>query len=66
MATDQLISADSHFVKLTRWAERIDKRFHERAPHTVKGFEGKKGEFFVCENITPILACSPKTPAIIR
>jgi hypothetical protein len=55
MATYQVISADSHFVEPpTMWAERIDKRFHDRAPHTVKSFEGKEGEFFVCENITPI------------
>ncbi len=36
------------------WAERIDKRFRDRAPHTVKGHEGKEGEFFVCENIVPV------------
>ena len=36
------------------WAERIDQKFHDRAPHTVKGYKGREGEFFVCENITPI------------
>jgi predicted TIM-barrel fold metal-dependent hydrolase len=36
------------------WAERIDKKFHDRAPHTVRGHGGQEGEFFVCENITPV------------
>jgi predicted TIM-barrel fold metal-dependent hydrolase len=55
MATNQIISADSHFVEPpTMWAERIDQKFHDRAPHTVKGYDGREGEFFVCENITPI------------
>src|SRR5262249_28250645 len=26
----------------------------DRAPHTVKGLNGKEGEFFVCENISPL------------
>jgi predicted TIM-barrel fold metal-dependent hydrolase len=36
------------------WAERVDKKFRDRAPHTVKGYDGREGEFFVCENIAPI------------
>jgi hypothetical protein len=36
------------------WAERIDKKFRDRAPHMVKGLHGREGEFFVCENISPI------------
>lgn len=36
------------------WAERMDQRFRDRAPHTVKGLSGREGEFFVCENITPM------------
>jgi len=35
------------------WAERLDKKFRDRAPHTVRGLNGKDGEFFVCENINP-------------
>src|SRR3989475_6766538 len=55
MATNQVISADSHFVEPpSMWAERIDKKFRERAPHTEKNLKGREGEFFVCENITPI------------
>jgi len=34
--------------------ERIDKKFHDRAPHTEKGYQGREGEFFVCENIVPV------------
>jgi predicted TIM-barrel fold metal-dependent hydrolase len=55
MAEPRLISADSHFVEPpTMWAERVDKKFRDRAPHTVKGLSGREGEFFVCENITPM------------
>jgi hypothetical protein len=55
MAPSQLISADSHFVEPPKmWAERIDQKFRDRAPHTEKNLKGRDGEFFVCENITPI------------
>ena len=55
MSDYQLISADSHFVEPpAMWAERMDNRFRDRAPHTVKGLSGREGEFFVCENITPM------------
>lgn len=55
MSDYRLISADSHFVEPpTMWAERIDWRFRDRAPHTVKNLKGREGEFFVCENVTPM------------
>src|SRR5262252_11167477 len=55
MAEYGIISADSHFVEPPgMWAERIDKKFKDRAPHTVKGLQGREGEFFVCENISPL------------
>jgi predicted TIM-barrel fold metal-dependent hydrolase len=55
MADYRLISADSHFVEPpTMWLERIDKKFRDRAPHTVKDLNGRGGEWFVCENITPM------------
>src|SRR6266851_1423493 len=55
MAEQRIISADSHFVEPPNmWAERIDKKFRDRAPHIVKGLHGREGEFFVCENISPI------------
>src|SRR5947209_10636313 len=54
MADRTIISADSHFVEPPNmWAERLDKKFRDRAPHTVHGLNGKDGEFFVCENINP-------------
>jgi len=50
-----LISADSHFVEPpSMWAERIDRKFRDRAPHTVRDLGGKEGEFFVCGNIDPM------------
>jgi predicted TIM-barrel fold metal-dependent hydrolase len=55
MADETLISADSHFVEPpSMWAERVDRKFRDRAPHTVKGLNGRDGEWFVCENITPM------------
>jgi predicted TIM-barrel fold metal-dependent hydrolase len=55
MVDYKIISADSHFVEPPgMWAERVDKKFRDRAPHTVRGFKGKEGEFFVCENISPL------------
>src|SRR6266566_2914638 len=55
MADYKLISADSHFVEPPNmWAERIDKKFRERAPHVVRGVNGQDAEFFVCENINPV------------
>ena len=53
MSDSRLISADSHFVEPpTMWAERLDRRFRDRAPHAVK-LEGKPGEYFVCEDLSP-------------
>jgi len=36
------------------WAERMDHKFRDRAPHTVKNLNGKEGEFFVCGGIAPM------------
>lgn len=50
--TYQIISADSHFVEPPdMWAERIDKRFRDRAPHLIKEYQGKEGDFLACEDI---------------
>src|SRR5437867_10996920 len=55
MAEYRIISADSHFVEPPNmWAERIDTKFRDRAPQTVQGFNGREGEFFVCENVSPV------------
>ena len=53
MADSRLISADSHFVEPpTMWAERLERRFRDRAPRAVR-LDGKPGEYFVCEDIAP-------------
>src|SRR2546428_7894034 len=53
MTDSRLISADSDFVEPpTMWAERLDRRFRDRAPHAVR-LEGKPGEYFVCEDLAP-------------
>lgn len=55
METLRIISADSHFVEPpAMWADRMDQRFRDRAPHTEKNFKGRPGEFFLCENIRPV------------
>src|SRR2546428_7062596 len=55
MAEYRIISADSHFGEPPNmWAERIDPKFRDRAPHTVQGCNGRAGEFFVCENVSPV------------
>jgi uncharacterized protein len=53
MADYTLISADSHFVEPPKmWAERLDQKFRDRAPHAIK-LEGKPGEYLVCEDMAP-------------
>ena len=55
MSEVRLISADSHFVEPpTMWAERLEPKYRDRAPHTVKNWKGRSGEWFVCENIQPM------------
>src|SRR2546426_3247833 len=55
MAEQRIISADSHFVEPpAMWAERVDARFRDRAPHTTQGYKGRPGEWFRCENIQPV------------
>jgi predicted TIM-barrel fold metal-dependent hydrolase len=36
------------------WSERVHKKISDRAPHTVRGFNGREGEYFVCENVSPV------------
>src|ERR1700751_3549650 len=53
MSDSRLISADSHFVEPPQMgAERLDRRFRDRAPHAVR-LEGKPSEYFVCEDLAP-------------
>lgn len=54
MADYGVISADSHFVEPpSMWKERLDAKFRDKAPHVEKDLNGKPGEYFVCENISP-------------
>jgi len=49
-----LVSSDSHIVEPpTLWSERIDRKYRDRAPHTVMGHNGKEGEYFVVEGGEP-------------
>ena len=51
----KIIDADAHMCEPPNlWVERIDQRFRERAPRVVKNPDGKKGAFFVCENLPPL------------
>jgi predicted TIM-barrel fold metal-dependent hydrolase len=51
----KIIDADAHMCELPNlWVERIDRQFRERAPRVVKDPHGKKGSFFVCENLPPM------------
>lgn len=50
-----IISADSHMCEPPHlWVERIDRRFRDRAPRIVKDPDGKRGSFFVCDNLPPL------------
>lgn len=52
--TKRLISADSHFCEPPDlWTTRLPQRYRDRAPRTVRGLDGRPGEFFVCEDIQP-------------
>ena len=54
MTTEKIISADSHFVEPPEmWRERVDAAFRDRAPHLVSDIDGQKGQFLVCEDLTP-------------
>jgi predicted TIM-barrel fold metal-dependent hydrolase len=51
----KIIDADAHMCEPPNlWVERIDERFRDRAPRVVKELKGKKGSFFVCENLPPM------------
>ena len=52
--SQKIISADSHMCEPPQlWVERIDTQFRDRAPRVVKDPGGKKGSFFVCEDLPP-------------
>ncbi len=51
----RIIDADAHmFEPSTLWVERLARRFRDRAPRAVKEPGGRKGSFFVCEELPPL------------
>ena len=43
------------------WVEHIDPTFRPGAPHTERtSVDGRDGEYFICENITPWLGVARK------
>ena len=54
MASDKLISADSHVSEPTDlWVERVDKRYRDRAPRLVENPKDPKGAYFYYEGYAP-------------
>ncbi len=55
MTPCKIIDADAHMCEPPNlWVERIERRFRERAPRVVKDPGGRKGSFFVCEDLPPL------------
>jgi len=54
MPEQRILSADSHVVEPAEvWTGRIERRFAARGPRIIKEFNGRKGDFFVAEGLTP-------------
>ena len=54
MADYKLISADSHVSEPPNlWVERVDKKYHERAPRLVVDLPGREGAYFLYEGYEP-------------
>lgn len=49
------ISSDSHFIEPPDlWTTRLDKKFRDRAPRVIRGYNDMKGDFIVAEGLEPI------------
>jgi uncharacterized protein len=64
----QILSADSHVLEPPDlWTTRMETKFRDQAPHVVKDFDGRKGDFFVCPPLRPFnpfsLGCAGIPPA---
>jgi hypothetical protein len=47
----RIIDADAHMSEpFEMWAQRIEPKFRDRAPHLVRDYDGKKGSFFLFED----------------
>ncbi|MET0370014.1 MAG: hypothetical protein ABW039_01415, partial [Sphingobium sp.] len=52
---DIIFSADSHVIEPPEmWAERVEPKYRDIAPHLEYDLGGKKGAYFVCEELKPI------------
>jgi predicted TIM-barrel fold metal-dependent hydrolase len=55
MAAERIVSADSHVIEPADvWTARIDRRFADRAPRVVNEWNGRVGDYFVFEGMTPL------------
>lgn len=53
--TIRIIDADAHMLEPpTLWTAGLERRFRERAPHIEKDPGGRRGSFFVCEDLPPL------------
>jgi predicted TIM-barrel fold metal-dependent hydrolase len=49
-----LISADSHVVEPgDLWTARLGRRHGDRTPRVIVGHQGRRGAYFVCEDVPP-------------
>lgn len=55
MVPYKIIDGDAHMCEPPNlWVERIDEKFRDRAPRVVKDPDGRRGSFFVCEDLPPL------------
>jgi len=55
MTTMRIIDADAHMLEPPAlWMTGLEQRFRDRAPHIEKDLSGRKGSFFVCEDLPPL------------
>jgi predicted TIM-barrel fold metal-dependent hydrolase len=55
MTIMRIIDADAHMLEPpTLWTAGLERRFRDRAPHIEKDSNGRKGSFFVCEDLPPL------------
>jgi predicted TIM-barrel fold metal-dependent hydrolase len=52
---DFIFSADSHIVEPPEMWERVEARFRDRAPRIERDVNGEKGEYYVFEDLKPII-----------
>jgi predicted TIM-barrel fold metal-dependent hydrolase len=54
MTTLGIVDADQHMLEPPNlWVEQMERRYRDRAPRVIRDFQGRKGSFFVCEELPP-------------